>query len=83
MGEKESGPFRARLSNLSYYAATGVKARVFVPILFSKLPEHRNNLNIISSLWGRRARSRRGLTQFGLIEVIQDLLTAIVFLESV
>jgi hypothetical protein len=34
MGEKESGPFRARLSNLSYYAATGVKAQVFVPILF-------------------------------------------------
>ena len=28
MGEKESGPFRARLSNLSYYAATGVKAQV-------------------------------------------------------
>ena len=35
MGEKESGPFRARLSNLSYYAATGVKAQVFVPLLFS------------------------------------------------
>jgi hypothetical protein len=34
MGEKESGPFRARLSNLSYYAATGVKAQVFVLILF-------------------------------------------------
>jgi hypothetical protein len=34
MGEKESGPFRARLSNLSYYAATGVKAQVFVPLLF-------------------------------------------------
>jgi hypothetical protein len=34
MGKKESGPFRARLSNLSYYAATGVKAQVFVLILF-------------------------------------------------
>jgi hypothetical protein len=34
MGEKESGPFRARLSNLAYYAATGVKVQVFVLILF-------------------------------------------------
>ena len=33
-GEKQSGPFRARLSNLSYYAANGVKAQVFVPLLF-------------------------------------------------
>jgi hypothetical protein len=32
--ELESGPFQARLSNLPYYAATGVKAQVFVPILF-------------------------------------------------
>jgi hypothetical protein len=39
MGEKESGPFRARLSNLSYYAATGVKAQVFVPVLFPVWPE--------------------------------------------
>ena len=34
MGEKESGPFRARLSNLPYYAVTGVKAQVFVLVLF-------------------------------------------------
>jgi hypothetical protein len=34
IGEKESGRFRARLSNLAYYAATGVKAQVFVLILF-------------------------------------------------
>jgi hypothetical protein len=34
LGKKESGPFQARLSNLPYYAATGVKAQVFVPILF-------------------------------------------------
>jgi hypothetical protein len=38
-GEKESGPFRARLSNLSYYAATGVKAQVFVPVLFMGWPD--------------------------------------------
>ena len=35
IGEKESGPFQARLSNLPYYAATGVKSQAFVPILFS------------------------------------------------
>jgi hypothetical protein len=34
MGEKESGPFRTRLSNLAYYAATGVKAQAFVRVLF-------------------------------------------------
>jgi hypothetical protein len=34
IGEKESGPSGARLSNLSYYAATGIKAQVFVLILF-------------------------------------------------
>jgi hypothetical protein len=34
MGEKESGPFRTRLSNLTYYAATGVKAQAFVRVLF-------------------------------------------------
>jgi hypothetical protein len=34
IGEKESGPFQARLSNFSYYAATGVKPQAFVPILF-------------------------------------------------
>jgi hypothetical protein len=39
MGEKEGGPFRARLSNLSYYAATGVKAQVFVPLLFLSGPD--------------------------------------------
>ena len=32
--EKESGPFQARLSNLPHYAATGVKAQAFVPVLF-------------------------------------------------
>jgi hypothetical protein len=32
--EKDSGPFQARLSNLPYYAATGVKPQAFVPILF-------------------------------------------------
>src|ERR1700727_3741088 len=35
MGEKESGPFRARPSNLSHYAATVVKAQVFVLFCFS------------------------------------------------
>jgi hypothetical protein len=34
IGEKESGPLQARLSNLPYYAATGVKPQAFVPILF-------------------------------------------------
>jgi hypothetical protein len=32
--EKESGPFRTRLSNLAYYAVTGVKAQAFVRVLF-------------------------------------------------
>jgi hypothetical protein len=32
--EKESGRFRAWLSNLRYYAVTGVKAQAFVPVLF-------------------------------------------------
>ena len=35
LGEKESGPFQARLSNLAYYAATGVKSQAFVLILLS------------------------------------------------
>ena len=50
LGEKESGPFQARLSNLPYYAATGVKSQAFVPILFYKLVCHRKNLNKISML---------------------------------
>jgi hypothetical protein len=32
--QKESGRFRTRLSNLRYYAVTGVKAQAFVPVLF-------------------------------------------------
>ena len=34
IGENESGPLQARLSNLTHYAATGVKPQAFVPILF-------------------------------------------------
>jgi len=49
-GEKESGPFQARLSNLLHYAATGVKPQAFVPILFQSCICHRNNLNNISML---------------------------------
>jgi hypothetical protein len=51
LGEKESGPLQARLSNFPHYAATGVKAQVFVPILFLTLACDRNNLNNIKMLW--------------------------------
>jgi hypothetical protein len=34
LGEKESGPFPARLSNLSHYALTGVIAQAFVRVMF-------------------------------------------------
>jgi hypothetical protein len=34
LGEKESGPFQARLSNFSHYALTGVIARAFVLVTF-------------------------------------------------
>src|ERR1700722_7206122 len=34
-GEKESGPFQARLSNFSHYALTGVIAQAFVRVMFS------------------------------------------------
>ena len=50
LGENESGPSQARLSNLAYYAATGVKPQAFVPILFQSCICHRNNLNNISML---------------------------------
>jgi hypothetical protein len=32
--KRERGPFRARVSNLTHYAATGVKAQAFVLYLF-------------------------------------------------
>jgi hypothetical protein len=32
--EARAGGFRARVSNLSYYAATGVKAQAIVLVLF-------------------------------------------------
>jgi hypothetical protein len=48
--EKESGPFRTRLSNLAYYAVTGVKAQAFVRVLFytrTCYRSYKNHINIL------------------------------------
>jgi hypothetical protein len=55
MGEKESGLFQARLSNLPYYAATGVKPQAFVPILFYSRPDI-TTISIISVCCGHKWR---------------------------
>jgi hypothetical protein len=47
---RRSGAFWPQLSNLPYYAATGVKAQVFVLVMFLHSRYCPNNLNNISML---------------------------------
>jgi hypothetical protein len=47
---RRSGTFWPQLSNLPYYAATGVKAQAFVLVMFLRCRYCPNNLNNISML---------------------------------
>jgi hypothetical protein len=47
---RRSGAFWPQLSDLPYYAATGVKAQTFVLVMFLRCRYCPNNLNNISML---------------------------------
>jgi hypothetical protein len=81
MGEKESGPIRARLSNLSYYAAPASE-RKFLFLFCSRAGQTSQEAKYYQYVVGTSGDVTALPTQLGLMRANDDFLTIIVITAS-